>query len=147
MYKSQHTKVKHTLTMANLYSYTFSFQTNFSAMMGQIYVNFSIEIGIQLKILAAHPLGPPPGGPPQWTGDAHARERERAAGLRPARNVRTWPLVTAQNRASDSGDSVSTCLVKTASGGGGAIIKVFKICLLNIKTMHIHCPCLQSDER
>ena len=50
MYKLQHTKVKHTLTMANLYSYTFSFQTNFSAMMGQIYVNFSIEIGSQLKI-------------------------------------------------------------------------------------------------
>ena len=59
MYKLQHTKVKHTLTMANLYSYTFSFQTNFSAMMGQIYVNFSIEIGSQLKIWAALPRGPP----------------------------------------------------------------------------------------
>ena len=112
MYKSQHTKVKHTLTMANLYSYTFSFQTNFSAMMGQIYVNFSIEIGSQLKIWAAHP----PGDLLSELG-MHMQERERAAGLRPARNVRTWPLVTAQNRASDSGDSVSTCLVKTASGG------------------------------
>ena len=84
MYKLQHTKVKHILTMANLYSYTFSFQTNFSAMMGQIYVNFSIEIGSQLKIWAAHPPGSPPGDLLSELG-MHMQERERerpACGLR-----------------------------------------------------------------